>query len=77
MSIAELDRKGRLTLPKEIRDSLEIVRKVLIINAGDHVKLIPLPGDPFQTLRGAIDIKKPFKSLRKQAERLAEDEAKG
>ncbi|MEM3004520.1 MAG: AbrB/MazE/SpoVT family DNA-binding domain-containing protein [Candidatus Bathyarchaeia archaeon] len=77
MSIAELDRKGRLTLPKEIRDSLEIVRKVLIINAGDHVKLIPLPGDPFQTLHEAIDIKKPFKSLRKQAERLAEDEAKG
>jgi len=76
LSIIELDSKGRLTLPKEVRDSLEIARKVLIINAGDHLKLIPLPSDPFQTLHGAFNVRKPFKELRKRAERLGENEVK-
>jgi len=76
LSILELDSKGRLTLPKEVRDSLEIARKVLIINAGDHLKLIPLPSDPFQTLHGAFNVRKPFKELRKRAERLGENEVK-
>jgi AbrB family looped-hinge helix DNA binding protein len=76
MSILELDKKGRLTLPKEIRDSLGIGKKVLIINAGDHLKIIPLPSNPFQILHGAFNIKKPFKELRKQAEFIAKNEAK-
>jgi len=63
MSILELDKKGRLTLPKEIRDSLGIGKKVLIINAGDHLKIIPLPSNPFQILHGAFN-KKKFKELR-------------
>ncbi len=75
MSILELDSKGRLTLPKEVRESLNIGRKVLIINAGDHLKIIPLPSDPFQTLHGAFNVKKTFKELRKQAELAAENEA--
>jgi len=76
MSILELDKKGRLTLPKEIRDSLGIGKKVLIINAGDHLKIIPLPSNLFQILHGAFNIKKPFKELRKQAELIAKNEAK-
>jgi bifunctional DNA-binding transcriptional regulator/antitoxin component of YhaV-PrlF toxin-antitoxin module len=75
MSILELDDKGRLTLPKDVRRSLEIGKKVLVINAGDHLKIIPLPSDPFQTLHGAFNIQKPFKQLRKQAELTAETEA--
>ena len=76
MSILELDSKGRLTLPKEIRESLDIGKKILIINAGDHLKIIPLPSNPLQILHGAFNIKKPFKELRKQAELIAENEAK-
>ena len=76
MIILELDKKGRLTLPKEIRNSLGIRKKVLIINAGDHLKIIPLPSNPFQILHGAFNIKKPFKELRKQAEFIAKNEAK-
>jgi len=76
LSILELDRKGRLTLPKEIRDSMEITKKVLVINAGDHIKIIPLPNDPLQTLHGAFNVKKPFKELRKRAEMVAENEVK-
>ncbi|MEM1581092.1 MAG: AbrB/MazE/SpoVT family DNA-binding domain-containing protein [Candidatus Bathyarchaeia archaeon] len=70
----EIDDKGRLTIPKEIRESLNFGKKVLIINAGDHLKIIPLPSDPFQILHGAFNIRKPFEELRKRAELLAEGE---
>ncbi|MBS7658884.1 MAG: division/cell wall cluster transcriptional repressor MraZ [Candidatus Bathyarchaeia archaeon] len=76
MSILELDNKGRVTLPKQIRESLNIGKKILIINAGDHLKIIPLPLNPLQTLHGAFNIKKSFKELRKQAELIAENEVK-
>jgi len=76
MSIVELDGKGRLTLPKKIRESLGIGRKVLIINAGDHLKVIPLPSDPFKVLEGTLSLKNPFKELRKQAELMAEGEVR-
>ncbi len=76
MSILELDKKGRITLPKEIRESLGIGKKILIINAGDHIKIIPLPSNPFQVLHGAFNTKKPFEELRKQAEHIAEKETK-
>lgn len=76
MSILELDSKGRMTLPKQIRESLDIGKKVLVITAGDHLKVIPLPSDPLETLHGAFNVKKPFKELRKQAELMAEDQAK-
>jgi bifunctional DNA-binding transcriptional regulator/antitoxin component of YhaV-PrlF toxin-antitoxin module len=74
LSILELDDKGRLTIPKQFRESLEIGRKVLIINAGDHLKIIPLPSDPFKTLHGAFNIKKSFRELRKQAELIGEND---
>jgi len=72
----ELDSKGRLTLPKEIRESLGIGEKILVINAGDHLKIIPLPSNPLQVLHGALNVKKPFRELRKQAELVAEKEAR-
>ncbi len=77
MSIVELDSKGRLTLPKEVRTSLGMTGKVLTINAGDHVKVIPLPSDAVRFLNGVLDIKRPFKELRREAEALAEKETKG
>jgi len=49
------------TLPSEIRKTLQIGGRVLLINAGDHVKLIPLSSASFESLSGAIDINKPFK----------------
>ncbi len=76
MSILEIDEKGRLTLPKKARESLNIKKKVLVINAGDHLKIIPLPSDPFQVLHGALNIKKPFQALRKQAKLTAQKETR-
>ncbi len=75
VTIAELDEKGRLTIPKEIREQTGFRRKVLLIRAGDHIKVIPLPADPFAVLKGALNTKKTFFELRKQAEQLAQTEA--
>ncbi|MEM4726861.1 MAG: AbrB/MazE/SpoVT family DNA-binding domain-containing protein [Candidatus Bathyarchaeia archaeon] len=66
MSILELDDKGRLTIPKQTRESLQIGRKALIINAADHLKIIPLPSNPFQALHKAFNIKKSFSRLGKR-----------
>lgn len=74
MSILELDSKGRITIPKETRKSLNIEKRILIINAGDHL-IIPLPSNSLKTLHGAFNTKKTFKELRKQAELIAENEA--
>jgi len=61
-----------LTLPKELQQSLGIGEGVLVINAGDHLKLIPLPSDPLGVLHGAFNVDRPFGELRAQAESLAE-----
>lgn len=75
MSIIELDERGRMTLPKDVRKSMGIGNKVLMINAGDHLKIIPLPSDPLKVLHGAFTTKKSFRELRKPAEETAEKEA--
>lgn len=68
MSVLELDSKGRLTVPKAYRRELQLEGKVLVVNAGDHLKLIPIPKDPVESLRGAFSVKKSFRQLREQAE---------
>ena len=75
MSIVKVDRRGRITLPKKLRESLGIGEKVLIVNMGDHLRIIPLPSDPFEALKGTLSINKSFKEMRKQAELVAEKEA--
>ena len=74
MSVVELDDKGRITIPKRMRRALG--RKVLLIDVGDRIEIIPVPEDPFEVLKGSFNIKKPFKELRREAEALAEEEAR-
>ncbi|MDG7018215.1 MAG: AbrB/MazE/SpoVT family DNA-binding domain-containing protein [Nitrososphaerota archaeon] len=76
MSIVELDSKGRITLPRKIRETVGIKARVLAISAGDHLKIIPLPSDPVKSLDGVLDIEKPFRELRNEAEKLAAKEAR-
>jgi bifunctional DNA-binding transcriptional regulator/antitoxin component of YhaV-PrlF toxin-antitoxin module len=71
MSIVELDSKGRITLPKRIREMVGARGRVLAVNAGDHLKIIPLPPSPVRALDGVLDLRKPFRELRKEAEDLA------
>jgi AbrB family looped-hinge helix DNA binding protein len=74
VSITKLDAKGRLALPKELRERLEVGSKVLVINAGTHIKIIPLPKDPFKVLEGGFTTRKSFQQLRRQAEESASKE---
>lgn len=76
MSVIELDSKGRVTLPKAMREAVGIRKKVLAINAGDHLKIIPLPSNPIQALDGVLSMKRPFSEIRVAAEELAVEEAK-
>jgi hypothetical protein len=64
----------RLVLPREPIE-LDAEKRVLAINVGDCSEVIPLSPDPYAALEGVLDIKEPFKKLRKQAEILAEKEA--
>jgi bifunctional DNA-binding transcriptional regulator/antitoxin component of YhaV-PrlF toxin-antitoxin module len=75
MAISELDSKGRLTLRKETRERLKIGKRVLVVSAEDHLKVIPLPEDPFAVLDGAISLRRAFSELRTRAEDVAMEEA--
>ena len=69
-----MDERGRITIPSEIRRSTNITGKALIVNAGDHIKVIPIPDDPFRVLEGAVSVKKEFTEIRQQAEKEAQEE---
>ena len=69
-----MDERGRITIPSEIRRSTNITGKALIINAGDHIKLIPIPEDPFRVLEGAVSVKEEFNEIRRLAEKEAQEE---
>ena len=75
MSIREIDNKGRITLPKKDCDGTLNTKKVLILNAGDHLKIIFLPHKSLDDLKGSLIIPKPFTEMRKEAEKLAISEA--
>jgi bifunctional DNA-binding transcriptional regulator/antitoxin component of YhaV-PrlF toxin-antitoxin module len=76
MSIQELDGKGRIVIPKRERDKMGITKRVLVINAGDHIKVIPIPEKPLEALKGSFSLQKDFKDLRSEAEELAVKEAR-
>lgn len=49
LKTSECDEKGRLVLPREIRD--EFGKRYVVVKALDEVVLIPVPKDPLKTLR--------------------------
>jgi bifunctional DNA-binding transcriptional regulator/antitoxin component of YhaV-PrlF toxin-antitoxin module len=75
MSIQEIDSKGRIVLPKRERERMGMTKRVLVINAGDHLKVIPLPDKPLEALKGIISVPKTFTEMRREAEELAKKEA--
>ena len=71
MSLVDLDSRGRLTLPSDLRRAMKGSKKVVLVESGDHIKIIPIPDDPFKALEGALGLQGQSKELRK----LVEDEA--
>jgi len=50
-------------------------KKVVLVESGDHIKIIPIPDDPFKALEGALDLPVQSKELRKLVEEEALKEA--
>jgi bifunctional DNA-binding transcriptional regulator/antitoxin component of YhaV-PrlF toxin-antitoxin module len=74
MSDATLDDRGRLTLPKEMRERYGDHYHVVALH--DGIKLIPIAEDPLEALREEFaDVEKTADELREETRRAALDEA--
>lgn len=74
MSEATLDGRGRLTLPKEIRERYG--DHYHIIQLYDGIKLVPVDDDPLDALRSEFaDVTKTADQLRQEARDTGLDEA--
>ncbi|WP_338730114.1 AbrB/MazE/SpoVT family DNA-binding domain-containing protein [Haladaptatus sp. DJG-WS-42] len=74
MSEATLDGRGRLTLPKEIRERYG--DRYHIVQLHDGIKLIPVEDDPLSALRSEFaDVEKTVEELRQDARNAALDAA--
>jgi len=74
MSDATLDDRGRLTLPKELRERHG--DRYHIVELHDGIKLIPVADDPLDALRDEFaDVDKTAEELREEARETALDEA--
>ncbi|MDS0220763.1 AbrB/MazE/SpoVT family DNA-binding domain-containing protein [Haloarcula sp. S1AR25-5A] len=74
MSEATLDDRGRLTLPKELRERYG--DRYHIVELHDGIKLVPVAEDPLDALRDEFaDVEKTADELRQGARDTALDEA--
>ncbi|MFB6119372.1 AbrB/MazE/SpoVT family DNA-binding domain-containing protein [Halosegnis sp.] len=74
MPEATLDDRGRLTLPKELRERYG--DQYRIIELHDGIKLVPIEDDPLEALRAEFaDIDKTAADLRQEGRDAALDEA--
>lgn len=66
MSETTLDDRGRLTIPKEIRERYG--ERYYIVQVHDSIKLIPISDDPLAALRSEFaDVEKTAEELRQDA----------
>ncbi|ELY83785.1 AbrB/MazE/SpoVT family DNA-binding domain-containing protein [Natrinema gari] len=74
MSDVALDDRGRLTLPKEVRERYG--DRYHVVQLPDGVKLVPVANDPLEALREEFaDIEKSADDLRDEAREASLDEA--
>ncbi len=83
-NIATLTSKGQITIPKKIREALNLQEKdqVLFVLDDERAILLPLRRRPLQELRGALPATRPYPgmdAIRAEVQRnlgdLAPDEA--
>lgn len=74
MTDATLDDRGRLTLPKELRE--QYGDRYHIVQVHDGIKLIPVADDPLDALRDEFaGVEKTADELREETREAALDEA--
>lgn len=62
MSIAKVTRKGQITIPKDVRDTLGIGQSdyVVVVVDGDKAILSPVRGGKVSDLRGRLPVTRPY-----------------
>ena len=76
MGRATLDDRGRLTLPKEIRERYG--DRYYVVELRDSVKLVPIAEEPLESLRAEFaDAEDTAETLRDRARTEALDDAGG
>jgi bifunctional DNA-binding transcriptional regulator/antitoxin component of YhaV-PrlF toxin-antitoxin module len=72
MSVVEIDKRGRMTVPKKfgLRKS-----RAIIISAGSFFVTIPLPKAPQKEAEKWLDTRKEHKELKSLAEKAAAEDA--
>lgn len=74
MTDVTLDERGRLTLPKKVRE--QYGDRYYIVDIPDGIKLVPVADDPLAALRDEFaDVTKTAEDLRTEARETAVDEA--
>ncbi|MCU4801389.1 AbrB/MazE/SpoVT family DNA-binding domain-containing protein [Halobacteria archaeon HArc-gm2] len=74
MSDASLDDRGRLTLPKEVRERYG--NRYHVVQLPDGIKLVPIADDPLDALRDEFsDVDRSVDELRRDGREAALDEA--
>jgi len=74
MTEVTLDDRGRLTIPKQLRE--EYGERFQVVRLDDGIKLIPVAEDPLEALRDEFaDVDKSADELREGAREQALDEA--
>ncbi|WP_114576635.1 AbrB/MazE/SpoVT family DNA-binding domain-containing protein [Saliphagus sp. LR7] len=74
MSDVTLDARGRLTLPKDVRERHGYRYRVVELH--DGIKLVPIADDPLEALREEFEgVEKSADELREEAREMALDEA--
>ena len=74
MPALTLDDRGRLTVPKELRE--EYGDRYRLVQVHDGIKLVPLAADPLDALREEFaDVEATAKELRTEGRETALDEA--
>lgn len=74
MSDVTLDDRGRLTLPKEIRERYG--DRYRVVETRDRIRLVPIADDPLEALREEFsDVEESARELRTRAREAASDEA--
>jgi len=73
--VVEIDDRGRILIPKRLRESIGSRRFLLTVRDG-RIELIPLedPQEAFKKLKGSRHLPFDWKEAKKIAERLASEE---
>ena len=69
--MVKIDDKGRVLLPRELREA----SKAVVIAAGSYAVVIPVPSRPEESAAAWLPTKKSVKGLKAAAERLARRDA--